>query len=453
MKDRLPTPGKENRVRIRQDDGQVVEGVLECADEATQSGSTYCKANVLPDDVCDYLTLDKKEAEPKDAFLSLEPAKIQFTNVTTTDRVKKDNIATPLSAARYELAAATVGNYALFAGGINSAYSRVNTLDIYNASLVRNSSKIIYDSCSGLCGVSSDNYALFAGGRGENDSNGHAVYIDTVNAFDASLTRTLAADLTKARENAAGASIGGYILFAGGESSTDIVEAYNANLTKVSVPSLSSKRRRASGGSNHNYALFSGSSTVDTYNSSLTRGVAEPLRIATDDKLPTATIGGYVLLCNGHTSTMNIDAYDGNLTKTLPTELSQARTRLTATAINNYALFGGGATYATVDAYNASLVRSMPTALSQARRDLAAAAVGKYGLFAGGSNGNSIFDTVDVYEAVVSEISIPPYSKYYFAGVTNGEEQTIKGKDIVSGVPLTGYIKKITELSGRITVN
>ena len=57
MYDRLPAPGKENRVRITQDNGQIIEGVLSYADEATQEGSPYTKGNVLPDDVCDILVL------------------------------------------------------------------------------------------------------------------------------------------------------------------------------------------------------------------------------------------------------------------------------------------------------------------------------------------------------------------------------------------------------------
>lgn len=70
MRDRVPTPGKENRVRITQDDGQIVEGVLSYADDATQEGSAYSKANVLPDDVCAELGLDSDTAEPKDAWMA-----------------------------------------------------------------------------------------------------------------------------------------------------------------------------------------------------------------------------------------------------------------------------------------------------------------------------------------------------------------------------------------------
>lgn len=70
MQDRVPTPGKENRVRIRTDDGQTIEGVFEYADDASVQGSAYNKANVLPDDVCAALGIDTA-VEPKDAFYAL----------------------------------------------------------------------------------------------------------------------------------------------------------------------------------------------------------------------------------------------------------------------------------------------------------------------------------------------------------------------------------------------
>lgn len=70
MQDRVPTPGKENRVRIRLDDGQTIEGVFEYADEAIVQGSAYNKENVLPDDVCVALGIDTS-SELKDALNSL----------------------------------------------------------------------------------------------------------------------------------------------------------------------------------------------------------------------------------------------------------------------------------------------------------------------------------------------------------------------------------------------
>lgn len=68
MYDRIPSPGKENRVSITQDNGQVITGVLAYADDATQEGSAYTKGNVLPDDVCMLMNLDPDPSEPDDAF-------------------------------------------------------------------------------------------------------------------------------------------------------------------------------------------------------------------------------------------------------------------------------------------------------------------------------------------------------------------------------------------------
>ena len=86
MQDRVPTPGKENRVRIRLDDGQTIEGVFEYADEATVQGSAYNKANVLPDNVCTVLGIPKT-SEPKDAFLSVAASGWkEHTRITTSQK-------------------------------------------------------------------------------------------------------------------------------------------------------------------------------------------------------------------------------------------------------------------------------------------------------------------------------------------------------------------------------
>jgi hypothetical protein len=75
-----------------------------------------------------------------------------------------------------------------------------------------------------LAGASVGNYALFAGGHDDSDS------YDTVDAYDASLTRSTPTALSAARHNVAGASVGNYALFAGGSSLPsdykDTVDAY-----------------------------------------------------------------------------------------------------------------------------------------------------------------------------------------------------------------------------------
>ena len=85
------------------------------------------------------------------------------------------------------------------------------------------------------------------------------------------------------------------------------------------------------------------------------------------------------------------------------TALSVARNKLAATAVGNYALFGGGVYVssggvrsAVVDAYNASLTRSTPTDLSTPRYHLAATSIGDYALFGGGYDGK-LSAVVDAY--------------------------------------------------------
>lgn len=79
MQDRLPAPGMANRVSIEQDNGQVITGVLSYADGATQEGSAYNVANVLPSNVLEALGLDSS-AEPKDAFLALRTFAENYTD-------------------------------------------------------------------------------------------------------------------------------------------------------------------------------------------------------------------------------------------------------------------------------------------------------------------------------------------------------------------------------------
>lgn len=68
MTDRQPWPGKEGRVLITPEDGSPpFYARLEMADDPLDVGSPYSKGNVLPDDVCELLSIPFT-AEPKDAF-------------------------------------------------------------------------------------------------------------------------------------------------------------------------------------------------------------------------------------------------------------------------------------------------------------------------------------------------------------------------------------------------
>lgn len=289
---------------------------------------------------------------------------------------------TSLSNARGVLGAATVGGRALFAGGgYDGAYGSLHsmtayykgnaTVDAYDDSLTRITAANLSEARIGLSGASVGKYALFGGGyTGKNGYIGNGVgtellrytYKSAVDAYDESLTRTTATELSKARA-CTGVTVGGYALFAGGVSS-NVVDAYNASLTRTTATSLSA--------------------------SGVVYGAT--------------TIGRYALIGIGD-GTVNV--YDTSLTRTTAASLRTSRNCFAAAAVGDYALFAGGSSgksvggnnyYNAVDAYDSSLVRTTAASLDAARHLLAAAVVGEYALFAGGSmDGNS--RVVDVYTA------------------------------------------------------
>ena len=189
-----------------------------------------------------------------------------------------------LSTQRYKLAATSIGDYALFGGGYDNIYSTgSNVVDTYNKTLVRSTPTAFsvdnpdtgFPKAHCLSATSNSNYALF-GGIG----NGDGTY-KVVNAYNASLVRSIPDISSNSRGGASATSIGDYALFAGGYTHSDSnytansgVDAYNNNLVKSSPDGLSNGRFFSAATSIGEYALFGGGSartgntfynTVDAY--------------------------------------------------------------------------------------------------------------------------------------------------------------------------------------------
>ena len=263
-----------------------------------------------------------------------------------------------------------------------------------------------------LAATSVGNYALFAGGlQYHTPEYNQTAHYSTVDAYNSSLTRSTPTALSEARSYLAATTVGNYALFGGGW------------------------------GSSSNY------STVDAYNSSLTRSTATELSQVRYG-LAATTVGNYALFGGGVNANYlsTVDAYNSSLTRSTPTALSQVRYKLAATTVGNYALFGGGydgsSTFPNVDAYNSSLTRSIATALSQVRYKLAATTVGNYALFGGGYGGNYL-SAVDAYENVVANMQATVFkgSKYKFQNMTAEATATSNVESISIPTPATGYIK------------
>lgn len=134
---------------------------------------------------------------------------------------------TALSLARYELAATTVGDYALFAGGMDdnntTTGQTVGTVDAYNASLTRITATSLSVPRYSLAATSLGEYAIFAGGfRNGATGSQNVGYLALVDVYDTSLTRTTSTNLGVGRSYLAATSVGKYALFAGGDDGTSL---------------------------------------------------------------------------------------------------------------------------------------------------------------------------------------------------------------------------------------
>ena len=330
-----------------------------------------------------------------------------------------------LSVARHHLSATTVGNYALFGGGssatnTNEHVTYYSTVDAYNTSLTRTTATDLSEKKFYLAATTVGNYALFGGGCYDYDNR---KYVSTVDAYNTSLTRTTATSLREKKYSLTATTVGDHALFGGGFGNTSrggrnylsTVDAYNTSLTRTTATSLSAARYRMSATTVGNYALFAGGvsrsnstdsyySTVDAYNTSLTRTTATDL---SEKKfyLSATTVGNYALFGGGcigtYSSTSTVDAYDSFLTRTTATSLNGVRDELGATTVGNYALFGGGLyrghyDVRTVEVYDSSLTRTTATDLSHSRSSPEATTVGNYALFGGGRWSDTL-STVDAY--------------------------------------------------------
>lgn len=302
---------------------------------------------------------------------------------------------------RYGLASGVVGDYAVFAGGLASVSgSSTSLIDVYNKSLTKVSTSITLPKASSyLSGAETPSYVVFFGGsasalscavnasltlttlsiksqpKSTNNAGGSigdcAVFagglgnfstLGTVYSFNNSLTSSRLTDLSQTREYLKAASIGSYLIFAGGRSFGDIysksVDVYNSSLTKVSnISDMSHSRSIAGAASNGNYAIFTGgrrssssyNQDADAYNSSLTIST-----IYTYESYKLAGISHplFALFSGGSTSNggmlSRVFSVDNSLTVKNQTALPDIKEEHSGELIGEYGLFAGGSSTSVV---------------------------------------------------------------------------------------------------------
>ena len=417
------------------DNGLLVRDLLPCEDENGVAGmfdrvnntfyknagtGTFSKGEVLENLVSDgiakkvsrmYVGVDGVARRIKKGYIGVGSVARPFTSSEPTYFGFTPN---NLVGHKYGLFSASTQDYAFIAGG---HYYR-DVCETFDKSLTYSeitglSNKAFYGS-----GVSFKNKAYFAGGMTEYGS----YFYSTVECYDNSKTKTVLSDgLSVARGRLAGATVGDYLLFAGGESSSgssDIVDFFDESGTR-NITTMSMIRTGLSGASLPDYAVFGLGCyrlDVEVFDASLTKISGVQLTENQGKYQGAATsVNGYALFAGGKNSSGQIVSkcvavIDNSLTSGVTRNLSWAGYDLASTKLGDYALFAGGSgeTISIIGNLNpkdnacyfdSSLTMVEMTNLTKARRQHTAVTIGSYALFAGGYevDANSTHNTVEVY--------------------------------------------------------
>ena len=321
----------------------------------------------------------------------------------------------PLNAAASYLAAASIGDYGLFAGGSTTS----TQVTSYNRSLQKGTPTALSASKRHHSGQSNSGYALFAGGVA---ASGNGTVYDTVEGYSSSLQKS-SATLRSPRYSMASAYIrSGYsdAVFAGGCLSdgggSTTVDSYNSVMQRINLPDLETAVSNFAGGEVGNYIIFAGgrpsgggvSTQVVAYNKSLQKSIPTPLSVgrallaAANITNTTDANKKYILFAGGNdgfSETTLIEGYNASLQQTiLGTGLETAQAGLVGTSCRGYegetavyqAVFAGDLLN-TVTIINSSLQRLTPSAISSSLRPGLAAtwvpySTREYALLGGGNN-------------------------------------------------------------------
>jgi len=371
---------------------------------------------------------------------------------------------TALSDPSTGLSGTSIGGYALFAGGWYSSggYNNyLSSVNAYNNSLTRSSPSSLSVGRLGMASATFNNYAWFGGGHRYTPSGSDPTYYSNVDIYNTSLSRATF-NVDTARSYMAAARAGtSYLLFAGGyyyNSGTytgsvfNNVAVFNTTNTLTSATALGTARSHLAGASVGSYAIFAGgnaspntvavaTAAVDAYSASLVKSTPTSLSVARWGAVG-ASIGNYALIAGGNTASTTfsnvVDCYNTSLVRSTATSLRASASGLDSTNLWKYVVIGGRTV---MDAYDASLTRVLLTTLPNDRRELAAASTADYMIFAGGYDGAlGHVNSVTAYKKYDPDftMSFLPGTKYDFG---SGEVTVTAPTTITLTNPLNGYIK------------
>lgn len=364
-----------------------------------------------------YVGVDGKARKVRKGYVGVNgKARLFFLNGSELLPVKRQ--LSPLTTAKSQHAAASVGKYAVFAGGmgLRDNINFLATTDAYDSSLTHTNPQSLGKARRWLAATNvGGKYAVFGGG-GESSKT---AYTD---AYDSSLTKASISNLSgDGRYNLAATGVGKYGLFGGGyymwfgDKYQSTVDAYDDALTRTTAASLSSAKDNVAAASTRSYAFFAGgrgTTAVDAYDTNLTRTSAAPLQSGKTLAAAAGIAGDYVFFAGGSgaDASTQVDIYDDKLTRVATLTLPKGSWSQGAAGAGEIAVIAGGysrtdkCTDAVYTIDSSLTLAASPLKLSVARGEVKGAIAGDYIVFAGGA-GMEMFDpeptqksTVDAYK-------------------------------------------------------
>ena len=265
-----------------------------------------------------------------------------------------------LSGERYLMAATSLGDVALFAGGVDFSEPTTfsDAVDAFDARTgLWNRSTPLSEKRSGLAAATARNVTLFAGGRGP---TGPTATVDRFDWLSGNWSSSSADALSQPRELVVGVGLRKWALFAGGESwgtMYAVVDMWNAETQVWQLANLSEARSRLSSVAvRDRFAIFAGgaldildnvSAAVDVFDAETATWLAPLALSAARAYLTASALGPFALFAGGKfgasgSTSDAVDVLDSATWTFTARSLSGPRSRLAATSVGGIALVGGG---------------------------------------------------------------------------------------------------------------
>lgn len=330
----------------------------------------------------------------------------QYTATLTAEvHIEYYSNAPDMSTAKLYMAAVTIGDYAIFAGGnkitmtnpnyssgsssveqssFDNLTSTIDRSEVYDSNLTKVTGiHALSQARAFISGTTIGNYAIFAGGR-------DAQYkYRNVDAYDEELTYVEPEQLCEGGYMIASAPIGTHAIFWKGQARNNRIDAYDENLTRTTLESdsLTGYTGRGCAEANGNYAVFLAATHAAAYDSALTKTIITGTEYTA---VASARAGNYVLSISGS----YVEAYDMFLTLTQVESLVSYKEGPGATTLNSFALIWGGRATINIstkdtfmDIYDPFLVRTTLKKHTDIA-EMSATTVNGFALFAGGYSYN-----------------------------------------------------------------